>query len=87
MSYLITIKKSSKKEISKLPKKIQLQIIEAIRTLTTINHNLDVKPIKNMPNTYRLRVGNYRILFYQDEEENSITIWRVSHRSTAYRDL
>lgn len=87
MNYIIIIKKSSKKEISKLPSKYKTQMIEAIRELIKPNHNLDVKPILNMVNTYRLRVGKYRVLYYLDKKENTITIWRVGHRSIAYRDL
>lgn len=66
---------------------MQLQIIESIRAVSTADHNLDIKPVKNMPNTFRLRVGSYRILFYQEDEAKCITIWRVSHRSAAYRGL
>lgn len=87
MIYIVTIKKSSRKELSKLPKKIQNQLIETIRELSKVVHNLNVKPIQNMPNTFRLRVGKYRVLFYKDDKEGVIIIWRIGHRSIAYRGL
>ncbi len=34
---------------------------------------------------YRIRVGRYRILYEVDDRTKSVTIYRVKHRSQAYR--
>lgn len=43
----------------------------------------DVKQLTNFSLEYRLRVGDYRILF--EIEDNTIVVYRVRHRREAYR--
>jgi mRNA interferase RelE/StbE len=43
----------------------------------------DVKPLTNFTPEYRLRVGDYRVLF--EVEANEVVIYRVLHRKDAYR--
>ena len=42
----------------------------------------DVKRLKNMAPAYRLRVGDYRVLF--EAEGDRIIVYRVRHRREAY---
>ena len=42
----------------------------------------NVKRLKGMPALYRLRVGDYRIVFTEDESE--ITVLKIEPRSSAY---
>lgn len=42
---------------------------------------LDIKKLKGYPNHYRIRIGDYRILFFR--ESNNAKIYDVSHRSDA----
>ncbi len=34
---------------------------------------------------WRIRVGNYRILYEVDDEASIITVWRIAHRREVYR--
>lgn len=34
---------------------------------------------------WRVRVGDYRILYEVDDEERSVVIWRIAHRREVYR--
>ncbi len=43
----------------------------------------DVKKLTNFVPNYRLRVGNYRVLF--EVEDNSVVIYRVRHRKDVYK--
>ena len=43
----------------------------------------DVKHLTNFTPEYRLRVGNYRILF--EIEEDKLIIYRIRHRKEAYK--
>ncbi len=42
----------------------------------------DIKRLTNFTPEYRLRVGNYRVLF--EVEDNTVTIYRVMHRKHVY---
>ncbi|VXD24016.1 Plasmid stabilization system (fragment) [Planktothrix serta PCC 8927] len=44
----------------------------------------DVKRLTNFTPEYRLRVGDYRVLFAV--EEQNLVIYRVKHRSKAYNN-
>ena len=36
-------------------------------------------------NDWRVREGDYRILYEIDDEESLITVWRIAHRRETYR--
>jgi mRNA interferase RelE/StbE len=69
------------KDLEKLAKSDAKKIIEKIRSL---EHGLngDIKKLTNFTPEYRLRVGDYRILFEVAEKE--ILIYRIKHRKEAY---
>ncbi len=46
----------------------------------------DVKKLQGMPETYRRRVGDWRIIFQIDFGTRRITVLRVAQRGSAYCD-
>ena len=45
----------------------------------------DVKPLKGFPaNTYRLRIGDYRVLYSIDKVRKEVKITTIGHRSSVY---
>ena len=48
------------------------------------NHNGDVKKLKPPRTGFRLRCGGYRV-FFDQQDENAISISAVRHRREAYR--
>ena len=76
---------SAKKDLKKLDAKDALNIENKIAQLTTTNANLDIKKLVNYnPPTYRLRVGNYRVLYEIHEQTVIILVIAVKHRKEAY---
>ena len=46
----------------------------------------DVKPMEGYPgNTYRLRIGKYRVLYAVDNDNKKVRITTVQHRGDAYK--
>ena len=43
----------------------------------------DVKQLTNFTPEYRLRVGNYRVLF--EVEDDKVIVYRIVHQKDAYR--
>ena len=70
------------KDLKKLPPQESRRIVEKIEAM---RHDLagDVKRLTNFTPEYRLRVGNYRVLF--EIEGESVIIYRVLHRKDAYQ--
>lgn len=89
MTYEVKIKKSARKEILKLDEKNKNKIKEALQFLS-INPNssiLNIKKLKVSYELYRLRVGNYRIIYEIRNKELVVIVIRVRHRKDAYKKL
>jgi mRNA interferase RelE/StbE len=82
MKYDIEFKPKAIKDLRNLPKQIQSKILEKIQLMENDLAG-DVKKLTNFTPEYRLRVGNYRVLF--EIENENIAIYRVKPRDKAYQ--
>lgn len=82
-NYRIVIKKSAAKEIEKILKKDRVKIIEKIRSLASDPHPIGSKKLSGQEK-YRIRQGDYRILYQVINEELVITVVKVGHRRDIY---
>ncbi len=81
MFYEIEFDKQANKDLEKLEKKNAHQVLSKIENLRD-NLQGDVKKLSRS-NEYRLRAGNYRILFKINS--NIIKIFKISHRKDIYK--
>ncbi len=81
MQYQIEFKPKVIKDLQKIPVNDRERIINKIEAMQDDLQG-DVKRLTNFTPEYRLRVGDYRILF--ELEEQTIIVYRVKHRSQAY---
>jgi len=82
-SYSIEIKKSASKEIAKLPKAILSRVLEKIRLLENEPRPTGCKKL-SADEKYRIRVGNYRILYEIVNDKLIVYVVKVSHRKDVY---
>jgi len=82
MIYEIEFKPRALKDLKALPKAMQRRIIARIEALRNDLAG-DVKKLTDFTPEYRLRVGDYRILF--EVEGNRVIIYRIFHRKDAYQ--
>ena len=82
MRYDVQFKPKAVKDIGRLPTRIQAQILAGIDEMSNDLRG-DIKRLTNSTPEYRLRVGDYRVLF--ELEEKTIVIYRIRHRREAYR--
>ncbi len=83
--YKLTIKKSAGKELDSLPEQLFQKIDKALLALKE-----DPFPFPHAikftgENKYRLRIGDYRVVYAVNVEEKIITIYRIRHRKDVYR--
>jgi mRNA interferase RelE/StbE len=81
MTYSIELKPRAVKDIDALDHATARRIFEKIRGLENDLAG-DVKRLTNFTPEYRLRVGDYHVLF--EVEGDRVIIYRVKHRSRAY---
>ena len=82
MNYTVNFKPRSIKDLDSVPSQVRMRVIEKIEGLQN-NLDGDVKRLTTFTPEYRLRVGDYRVLF--EIEGQNVIIYRVIHRKDAYR--
>lgn len=81
MMYKIVLKKKAKKFIDKLPKNERLRIVKAIGQLP---NGEDIKKMKGHSELFRLRVGEYRIIYTVDNGELIVCVIDAGNRGEIY---
>jgi mRNA interferase RelE/StbE len=82
--YEILVKKSAEKELSKIPKKELLKILEKIKSLSDDPHPAGSIKLSNQ-GKFRVRVGNYRILYKVEDSILTVFVVKIGHRKNIYR--
>ena len=82
--YNIEWKTSAKKELRKINKKQIPKIIEAVENLALNPHPANHKKLLGTQHNFRIRVGNYRVVYFLEDDKLLIEIIRVRHRKDAY---
>jgi mRNA interferase RelE/StbE len=86
--YKITLKESANKELLQLPKQAFIKIQAAIGKLAGDPRPAGVKKLKDSEeDLYRIRVGDYRIIYTIDDGIKIVSIRRIGHRKDIYRYL
>jgi len=67
-----------------MPPDDQERIVSALDALVTDSITLDIKPLKGRPE-WRLRVGNYRVLFRVDRDKQLYIVTRIGSRGDIYK--
>ena len=81
MIYKIKIRPKALKFIEKQDRFQRIRIYKAIYNLS----NGDIKKMAGGKNEYRLRVGNYRVIYEQIEKEFIILITKAENRGQVYK--
>ena len=84
-SYRIEWKSSASKELRKLPKTTIAQILTAVEDLSYNPRPEGVRKLTTSQNTYRIRAGDFRIVYNIYDKRLIIEIIRVRDRKEAYR--
>ncbi len=85
--YKISFKPSVEKDLKSLPKAFVPKILKKIEKLATDPSSVRALKLSNAEKLFRIRVGNYRIIYELDQKSEEIIIHYVRHRSTVYRKV
>lgn len=84
--YQIEWKHSAQKELRKLPAEMIQQIITAVDALSENPFPPGCRKLVGSEQTWRIRIGNYRVIYNVFSTILVIEIVRVAHRKDAYRN-
>ena len=86
-AYTIEFVKSARKEFERLPVKIRAKTAEALHLLAQNPYSelLKIKKMKGGANLYRIRLGDYRLVYEIRNDRLVVLIIKVGHRREVYR--
>jgi len=82
--YRIEVKKSAETELRNIPRKELTRILDRISSLADDPHPKGSLKLTNKE-WYRLRIGNYRVLYSVKDHILTVYIVKVGHRQNIYR--
>jgi mRNA interferase RelE/StbE len=83
--YEIVFARTARKELESLDSKLSFKILEKIKTLETNPRPSGCKKLKGEQNLWRLRIGDYRVVYSVDEINKLVDISVVRHRKDVYK--
>ena len=86
-NYTVTFSRSARKELESLPDSIVQRIFPKIEALEDNPRPRGVKKIEGEERMYRIRVGDYRVIYEIIDRTRTVDIAHIRHRRDAYRGL
>ena len=86
-AYNISLKPSVEKDLRPLPKSIVARVMDQIEELKTAPLPRKALKLSTAERLYRIRVGDYRIVYEVDTKAKQVLIHYVRHRRDIYRSL
>lgn len=85
VSYKLLFDSAVEKDLAKIPKSDSQKIILKILKLVDNPRPPQSLKLENSDKTYRLRVGNFRVIYQIDDLSKMVTIYHIRHRKDIYR--
>ena len=87
MAFTVDLKPAAVRDLRKLPETVRRRIAVRIDAFATDPTPAGVEPFKGEPDCFRLRVGEYRILYQVERKAHAVLIARIGHRREVYRNV
>ena len=84
VKYSLEIKQSAQKELDALDDKLFTRIDRKILALADTPRPLGCKKLKGYKDQWRVRAGDWRVLYIIDDAAKLVTITRIAHRREVY---
>lgn len=85
LRYSIEFRKSAEKDLRRLDSKIRPRVVRAIWQLADNPRPSGCRKLVNTRNTYRIRVGDYRVIYAISDVVLVVAVESIRHRREAYR--
>lgn len=85
-SYNVCYDPRALKELGKLDKQVARRVVRAIHALSNDPRPSGVRALVGFDNLWRIRIGDYRVIYTITDAELVVLVLRVAHRSNVYRN-
>lgn len=83
--YEVLLERQAERDLRELPKETFRRVIQSIKGLGQAPRPPGCRKLVGSQQDYRVRVGDYRVLYEVDDGTRQVRVLRVRHRREAYR--
>ena len=83
--YEILLESRAQRDLKKLPAEVFYRVMSTLKDLAENSRPVGSRKITGSKNDWRIRIGEYRIIYEIDEDAEAIKVMRVRHRREVYR--
>ncbi len=83
-AYTVSVNRAAQKEIRDLDGNIRLRVLQSIRLLAAEPRPAGCRKLVGAVNRWRIRIGDYRVIYSIEDEDRQVEIVAARHRSKAY---
>ena len=84
-AYVVHIQPSAQRDLDRIDPHTRQRILDRLSRLEGNPRHPGTQKLKGYELQWRLRVGDYRILYEIHDREREVRIYRIAHRREAYR--
>jgi mRNA interferase RelE/StbE len=83
-NYSVEVKPPARKELEALPNNMLARVIQKIESLGEAPRPAGCKKLKGYKDQWRVRVGDWRMVYIIDDAAKLISVTRIAHRREVY---
>jgi mRNA interferase RelE/StbE len=83
-NYAIEAKPSARKELEALPDNVLSRVVRRVESLAANPRPAGCKKLKGYKDHWRIRVGDWRVIYIIDDAGRLVSVTRIAHRSEVY---
>lgn len=83
-SYSVEVTPSARKELEELPDNVLARVLQKMDSLRSAPRPTGCKKLKGYKDQWRIRVGDWRMVYVIDDAAKLISITRIAHRREVY---
>jgi len=83
--YEVLLERRAERDLKRLPKEVFDRLIPHLETLSENPKPSGCRKISGAKSDWRIRIGDYRVVYEVSEEENAVKVMRIRHRKDVYR--
>lgn len=82
--YCVEVKPSARKELEALPDRVLARVVQKIDALADVQRPSGCKKLKGHKDQWRIRVGDWRVVYIIHDAAKLIGVTRIAHRREVY---
>ena len=83
--YKVIVQPGAARELRSLSKIVQRRVFQVIKSLENNPLPYGVVKLSGIKNAYRVRIGDYRVVYEINKTARKVTVFRIRHRKDAYK--